>query len=108
MENLALMHKLKLHKVSVKGVSFSENEECLATLGGVHDNVLAIWNVRNGKMIAGSTAGTESVNGVKFYNTTSDTLLTIQNNGVRIWKLDVENRKVYIYIYIYCRWNQHQ
>ena len=40
------MHNLKLHKVLIQSLSFSADEEYLASLGGQDDNQLVVWEVR--------------------------------------------------------------
>jgi cilia- and flagella-associated protein 52 len=36
-----------LHKVLIQSLSFSFDEKYLASLGGLDDNTLVIWDVRN-------------------------------------------------------------
>jgi WD40 repeat protein len=41
-----MVQRLKLHKVLIQSLSFSNNEKYLASLGGQDDNTLVIWDVR--------------------------------------------------------------
>lgn len=43
---LQMIQRLKLHKVLIQSLSFSNNEKYLASLGGQDDNMLVIWDVR--------------------------------------------------------------
>ena len=40
-----VLHRLELHKGHVQDVAFSPDEKYVATLGGVDDNNLVIWNM---------------------------------------------------------------
>jgi cilia- and flagella-associated protein 52 len=39
------VQRLKLHKVLIQSLSFSNDEKYLASLGGQDDNQLVIWEV---------------------------------------------------------------
>ena len=41
-----MKHRLKLHKVLIQSLSFSADEQYLASLGGQDDNQLVVWEVR--------------------------------------------------------------
>lgn len=40
-----MVHRMKLHKVLIQSLSFSHDEQYLASLGGQDDNSLVIWEV---------------------------------------------------------------
>lgn len=40
-----IMHRLLLHKVVVQALSFSPDEELLASVGGPDDNQIVLWDV---------------------------------------------------------------
>ena len=80
-------------------MSFSFNDKYLTSLGGLEDNYLIVWDVVTGKALSGKTAGTDYVHQVKFFNNCDDQLATCQNYGIRIWKVDYLQKKVYIYPY---------
>lgn len=44
-DNMAMLHRFKLHKVLIQDLSFSADESFLASLGGQDDNQLVIWDV---------------------------------------------------------------
>merc|ERR1712032_1546287 len=87
-------HRLSLHKVAVASLSFSFNEQYLATLGGQDDNSLVIWNVEDGTSICGTPAATDTAHCVKFFNNDDKGLVTGGNYHVNIWKFDLPNKKL--------------
>ena len=44
-DTLQIVQRLKLHKVLIQSLSFSNDEKYLASLGGQDDNQLVIWEV---------------------------------------------------------------
>lgn len=96
-ETGSLLHRLSIHKVSIQSLSFSFNDRFLVSLGGVEDNYLIVWDVETGKALSGNTAGTDVVNQVKFFNNSDDQIVTCQNYGIRVWKIDYQNKKVIIF-----------
>lgn len=93
-ETGTLIHRLSMHKVAVQGLSFSYNDNYLVSLGGVEDNNLIVWDVQSGKAMCGNTAGTDNVNAVKFYHNRDDLMVTCQNYGIKIWKIDYILKKI--------------
>lgn len=93
-ETGSLLHRLSIHKVSIQALSFSCNDNYLASLGGVEDNYLIVWDVQSGKALCGNTAGTDKVNSLKFFNTKDDQIVTCQNYGIKIWKIDYNAKKL--------------
>jgi WD40 repeat protein len=89
-----MMHRLKLHKVLIQSLSFSFDEKYLASLGGQDDNTLVIWDIESGKALIGNPVGMNIANKVAFYNTTSSKCLTVHNYGIRVWDLDLIQKKV--------------
>eukprot|EP00039_Didymoeca_costata_P014700 m.240212 g.240212 ORF g.240212 m.240212 type:complete len:168 (+) comp16075_c0_seq3:369-872(+) len=45
------LRRFKLHKVKVQALAFSPSDMFLASLGGVDDGQLAMWDVDNGKAL---------------------------------------------------------
>ena len=89
-----LLHRLKLHKVLIQGLSFSYNELYLASLGGQDDKRIVVWEVSSGKALCGNSSGNEHVHQLRFYNKADDMFITVQDNGVKIWKVDYINKKI--------------
>lgn len=77
-----MVHRLKLHKVLIQSLSFSNNEQYLASLGGIDDkNMLIIWDVKLGKALYGQP-NRDPVNQVSFFNKNDDKLIAVLNTGV--------------------------
>lgn len=89
-----MKHRLKLHKVLVQSLSFSFDEQYLASLGGQDDNTLVIWDIESGKALIGNPVGMNIANKVCFFNTTSSKCITIHNYGIRTWDCDLVQKKV--------------
>jgi len=94
LESMTLVHRFSIHKLCIQSLSFSFNDKYLVSLGGVEDNYLIVWDVQTGKALCGNTAGTDKVNQVKFFNNSDDQLVTCQNYGIRIWKVDYQLKKL--------------
>ena len=88
LQTMSLIHRFSIHKYLIQSLSFSYNEKYLVSLGGAEDNYLIVWDVETGKAICGNTAGTDFVHQVKFFNKTDEKIITCQNYGIRIWKVD--------------------
>jgi WD40 repeat protein len=93
-ETGSLIHRLTIHKFSIQSLSFSYNDKYLTSLGGLEDNYLIVWDVVTGKALCGNEAGKDFVHQVKFMNTVDDQLVTCQNYGIKIWKVDLMQKKV--------------
>lgn len=93
-ESGSFLHRLSIHKVAIKSLSFSFNDNYLVSLGSYEDNYLIVWNVESGKALCGNTAGTDNVHCVKFCNTVDDQIITCQNYGIKIWKIDYQAKKL--------------
>jgi len=89
-----LLHRLRLHKVMVQALSFSYNGKYLASVGGVDDNNLVIWNVAEGKAICGSPAAHDTALTVCWLNQSDLGLVTGGIKALRMWSLNPEARKV--------------
>lgn len=95
-DTLEIMHRLKLHKVLIQSLSFSFNEQYLASVGGQDDNTLVIWDVETGKALCGSPVGMNVVNQIAFFNNSEDKLVSIHNYGIRIWSADFRQKKLLV------------
>lgn len=95
-DTLEPMHNLKLHKVLIQSLSFSFNEQYLASVGGQDDNTLVIWNIESGKALCGSPVGMNVVNQVSFFNNSDNKLVSIHNYGIRIWTADFKSKKLLV------------
>eukprot|EP00929_Paragymnodinium_shiwhaense_P112306 TRINITY_DN8056_c0_g1_i1.p1 TRINITY_DN8056_c0_g1~~TRINITY_DN8056_c0_g1_i1.p1 ORF type:complete len:618 (-),score=119.92 TRINITY_DN8056_c0_g1_i1:423-2276(-) len=88
------IHRLSLHKVSVVSLSFSHDEQYLATLGGQDDNSLVIWNVAEGSAICGTPASTDTAKCVTFFRHDCYKLVTGGNYHIICWEFDLANKKL--------------
>ena len=95
-DTLEPLHRLKLHKVLIQSLSFSFNEQYLASVGGQDDNTLVIWDVESGKALCGSPVGMNIVNQIAFFNNADNKLVSIHNYGIRIWTADFKSKKLLV------------
>ena len=86
--------RMKLHKVMIQSLSFSNDEAYLASLGGQDDKMLIVWEVSTGKGFCSTSIGHEPGYEVKFYNNSNNRLITVQNLNVKIWEADYVAKKV--------------
>jgi len=96
-ETRSLRARLTLHKVKVEALAFSPNDAFLVTLGGQDDGSVVVWNVETGDAICGSPAQVESAgvtHCVAYANNDEYLFVTGGNHTLRVWELDVENRKI--------------
>lgn len=67
-DSLTMLKRLKLHKVLIQSLSFSHDENYLASLGGQDDNTLVVWDIQTGKALCGNPVGTNIPNRICFFN----------------------------------------
>ena len=83
-----------LHKGSVRAVAFSPDGSLLATLGGVDDNSVVVWNAETGAAVCGSPAGSHAALTLRWFNNSNTTLVTAGSYNLKLWELDVDSRRV--------------
>lgn len=83
-----LIVRLKLHKGLVQALDFSCDGNYLASIGGVDDNNLVVWNVAKGEAICGSPASHDTSLTVKWMNTSECDLVTGGIKVLRTWKFN--------------------
>ncbi|XP_046352426.2 cilia- and flagella-associated protein 52-like [Haliotis rufescens] len=91
------VHEMTLHKVKVEALAFSKNETYLISLGGQDDGSVVVWDVERGEAICGSPAQVESAGNtycVCASEVSDDIFVTGGENTLRVWQLDVQNRKI--------------
>ncbi|XP_040187051.1 cilia- and flagella-associated protein 52 [Rana temporaria] len=89
--------KLTLHKVKVEALAFSPNDQYLVSLGGQDDGSVVLWNVITKEPICGSPASSLSAGhavGVSFSNNRDDVFITSGHGTLRVWEVDLQNRKL--------------
>lgn len=92
-----LLHRCVLHKVKVQALAFSPNDKYLLSLGGQDDNSVILWDVECGEAICGSPAAKESAGTaltVAYSNTSDYMFVTGGSYTLRVWDLDITNRKI--------------
>lgn len=89
-----MLHKLVLHKGSVRDLAFSADGTYLATLGGVDDNTVVVWETETGAAVCGAAAGSHAALRLRWFNNSNTSLVTAGNYTLRLWELDVESRRV--------------
>ncbi|XP_052071620.1 cilia- and flagella-associated protein 52-like [Mytilus californianus] len=88
---------LSLHKVKVQDLAFSPNEKYLVTLGGQDDGSVVVWDLASKEAICGNQAQVESAGVtycVAYSNVSDDVFVTGGDGTLRVWELDVGNRKI--------------
>eukprot|EP00163_Fabomonas_tropica_P027387 TRINITY_DN525_c0_g1_i2.p1 TRINITY_DN525_c0_g1~~TRINITY_DN525_c0_g1_i2.p1 ORF type:complete len:628 (+),score=192.17 TRINITY_DN525_c0_g1_i2:410-2293(+) len=93
-QSRTIVNKFSLHKVQVASLSFSPNEDYLASLGGRDDNLVIIWDLNTGKAVCKAVAANEYANCVSFLNHANTTMITGGKDNLSIWEFDQENRKL--------------
>ncbi|XP_043924725.1 cilia- and flagella-associated protein 52 [Protopterus annectens] len=89
--------RLSLHKAKVEALAFSPNDMYLISLGGQDDGSAVMWNIASKEAICGSSASAASAGNtltVTFSNHSDDCFITAGNGTLRVWELDIPNRKI--------------
>ncbi len=94
LEKMAPVQRFALHKGKVQALTFSHDEQYLASLGGPDDNKLVVWDLETGDPVCGAQAANDVALTVKFFNNNSLKLVTGGNLNLRQWDVDLANRKV--------------
>mmetsp|Transcript_11703 Transcript_11703/g.13906 ORF Transcript_11703/g.13906 Transcript_11703/m.13906 type:complete len:627 (-) Transcript_11703:1832-3712(-) len=94
LEQRKLLHRMSLHKVKVQSLSFSHDDQYLASLGGQDDNSVVVWDVESGAAKCGSPTANDNVLFVKFFSGTNDKFVTAGSNNMDVWDFDPINRKI--------------
>ncbi|KNC98884.1 uncharacterized protein SPPG_05851 [Spizellomyces punctatus DAOM BR117] len=96
-ESRTLLHRFSLHKVKVQSLAFSPNSLYLASLGGEDDNSVIVWDLQKGAAICGAPASKDSTgaaNCLAYLNQDDTSFVTGGNGTLRVWELNVAQRKV--------------
>ncbi|XP_048410765.1 cilia- and flagella-associated protein 52 isoform X3 [Stegostoma tigrinum] len=88
---------MTLHQAKVEALAFSPNDLYLVSLGGQDDGSVVIWNIATKSSICGSPACVPTAGNafsVRFANNMDDTFITGGTGTLRLWLLDLPNRKI--------------
>uniref|UniRef100_A0A8C8BQP1 Cilia- and flagella-associated protein 52 n=1 Tax=Otus sunia TaxID=257818 RepID=A0A8C8BQP1_9STRI len=93
-----LLARLSLHKGKIEGLAFSANSLYLLSLGGQDDGSVVVWHVAKREAVCGSPASACSTGGVTSVVCCShrdEVFVTAGNGTIRVWELDLANRKIH-------------
>ncbi|CAD2218932.1 WD domain, G-beta repeat, putative [Angomonas deanei] len=93
-EERRLIHRMLLHKEKVQSLAFSPDEAFLASIGGVDDKTVVLWDVETGRPLCGAPAHHTETFTVKFFNNNSLKLMTGGEGSLRVWTVDLDSRKM--------------
>ncbi|XP_032899901.1 cilia- and flagella-associated protein 52 [Amblyraja radiata] len=88
---------MTLHQAKVEALAFSPNERYLVSVGGQDDGSVVMWNVATKTSICGHPATVPTAGNalaVKFANHMDDVFITAGTGTLRLWLLDLPNRKI--------------
>ncbi|CAG9462289.1 unnamed protein product [Pedinophyceae sp. YPF-701] len=94
LETLEIVHRLSLHKVKVQSLTFSCDDQFLASLGGHDDNALVLWDVVSGEALCGSPTSNDFTLTVRFFNNDPKRLMTAGNYSCKVWEYLEDVNKV--------------
>lgn len=92
-----MVHKFTLHKKKVQSLAFSANDAYLASLGGQDDGRVALWDLVEGKPLAGAETGNGRAGMatcVAFASTDDNVFTTAGSNHMRIWDFEPATGKM--------------
>ncbi|KAH8618521.1 WD domain [Trypanosoma vivax] len=93
-EQRRMIHRMLLHKVKVQALAFSTDEQYLASIGGIDDKAVVVWDVSTGHPLCGAPAHHTESKTVIFFNTNNQKLITAGVGSLRVWTIDPSDRKM--------------
>uniref|UniRef100_A0A8D0EWU9 Cilia- and flagella-associated protein 52 n=1 Tax=Strix occidentalis caurina TaxID=311401 RepID=A0A8D0EWU9_STROC len=93
-----LLARLSLHKGKIEGLAFSANSLYLLSLGGQDDGSVVVWHVDKREAVCGSPASACSAGNATIVVCSSrrdEMFVTAGNGTIRVWELDLANRKIH-------------
>ncbi|KAM8797004.1 cilia- and flagella-associated protein 52 [Eudromia elegans] len=92
-----LLARLSLHKGRIEGLAFSPNDLYLVSLGGQDDGSVVVWSIPKKEAVCGSPASARSAGNatvLAFSRCRDEMFVTAGNGTIRVWELDLANRKI--------------
>ncbi|XP_067164288.1 cilia- and flagella-associated protein 52 [Apteryx mantelli] len=92
-----LLARLSLHKGRIEGLAFSPNDLYLVSLGGQDDGSVVVWSIPKREAVCGSPASARSAGNatvLAFSRCRDEMFVTAGNGTIRVWELDLKNRKI--------------
>ncbi|KAL0210602.1 hypothetical protein RCL1_005038 [Eukaryota sp. TZLM3-RCL] len=98
LQDLSMVQRLSLHRQHISAVTFSSDDSFVATLGGIDDNLLALWEFDSSysslTAVASSAVGRFAQSIVKALPFSSSTkFVTTGQEQLYIWTFDATHRK---------------
>uniref|UniRef100_A0A663NE12 Cilia- and flagella-associated protein 52 n=1 Tax=Athene cunicularia TaxID=194338 RepID=A0A663NE12_ATHCN len=93
-----LLARLSLHKGKIEGLAFSANSLYLLSLGGQDDGSVVVWHIDKREAVCGSPASACSAGSATVVVCSScrdEMFVTAGNGTIRVWELDLANRKIH-------------
>lgn len=94
---LTEVRRMTLHKASVRTLAFSPSDKYIASLGGVDDGTVCIWDLATGIPLCDSITGMRTsgaAEAIVFLNKSDTTFMTGGSNTLRVWTLDTSINKL--------------
>lgn len=90
-----LVHKLVLHKVMVRDLSFNCDGSYVASLGGEDDNTIVVWDLASGEAVCGAPAASHAALAIEWLHTDPLRLVSGGQYNLRKWVLDLDRRRIF-------------
>jgi cilia- and flagella-associated protein 52 len=90
-----MVHKMVLHKVLVRDVSFNCDGRFVASLGGEDDNSIVVWDLETGEAVCGAPAASHAAMSVRWLNHEPLLLVSGGHYNLRKWELNLERRRLF-------------
>ena len=95
LQSLKPLHSFKMHKGSVKKITFSRQGTYLASAGGIDDkNRLIVWEIKTGKPAYAFNLGLSEIRDLRFFNHREESLVAATDANIQILALNSKDKKI--------------